>query len=525
MRDRVLGHIRLLEFVVACGLGGCLLAGTLSVAPIAAGRQAGALDRVNGFVRAEMARQRVPGVAVAVVSRGNVLMARGYGLANVEHQVPVGLDTIFQSGSVGKQFTSAAVMLLVEQGKVGLEDPLTKFFPDAPSSWRTITVRHLLTHTSGIPEWEGQLNGPAPLDLRRDYTEEDLARFAYGLTLEFPPGARWNYSNTGYVLLGILIHKASGQFYGDLLRDRVFEPLGMKTARIISDADIVPNRASGYRLDKGAMKNQAWVSPTWNTTADGSLYLSLRDLIAWDKGLRARALLKPESWDQVYAPVTLNSGRRYPYGFGWSVDTLNGALRVHHDGAWQGFKSYISRYLGEDLTIIVLANLADADPARFVDGIAGILAPALATPAPAPIPDREPDVRTRLDSLLVQARDGRLSPADFAYVRAVFFPGLAKAYQERLSKLGAVQQVSLLDRRDLGDDRVHTVRTQVCEGRADRDYGDRAGRKALSIQDQGEVGWPRRRPVVGGALSAPRPPRRSSKPPFRRATVRRFYFR
>lgn len=456
MRGRVLGHYRLLDFVVACGVGGCILAGALWVAPIASGRQSGALDRVDEFVRAEMARQRVPGVAVAIVSRGDVLAARGYGLANVEHLVPVGPDTIFQSGSVGKQFTSAAVMLLVEQGKVGLENPLTKFFPDAPPSWRTITVRHLLTHTSGIPDWEGVQGGPASLDLRRDYTEDDLVRLAFRLTPEFPPGARWNYSNTGYVLLGIILHKASGQFYGDLLRERVFEPLGMKTARIISEEDIVANRAAGYRLDKGALKNQEWVSPALNTTADGSLYLSLRDMIAWDKGLRARAVLRPESWDQVYAPVRLNSGNRYPYGFGWSVDTLNGALRLHHGGSWQGFKTYISRYLGEDLTVIVLANLADADPARFVDGIAGILVPALATPATTPIPDREPAVRARLDSLLAQARNGRLSPADFAYLRAGFFPDVAKAYEERLSKLGAVQQVSLLERRDLGDDRIHT---------------------------------------------------------------------
>jgi CubicO group peptidase (beta-lactamase class C family) len=433
-----------------------LVAAILCVVPLVAGGQARGLDRIDTFVRAEMARQKVPGVAIAIVKRGSVFAAKGYGLANVEHHVPVGPETIFQSGSVGKQFTSTAVMLLVEQGKIGLEDPVTKFFPDAPASWRAITVHHLLTHTSGIPDYEEVKGGPASVDLRRDYTEDELARFAFSLTLEFPPGSRWNYSNTGYVLLGIIIHKTSGQFYGDLLRERVFAPLGMKTARIISEEDIVPNRAAGYRLAKGALKNQEWVSPTLNTTADGALYFSLRDVIAWDKGLRARAILSPKSWEQVYDPVKLKSGNRYPYGFGWSVDTLNGNLRLHHSGSWQGFKSYISRYLGEDLTIIVLANLADADPARFVDGIAGILVPALATPELKPIPDREPEVRARLDVLLRLARDGRLSPTDFAYVRVGFFPDRAKAYQEQLSKLGAIQQVSLLERKALGDDRVYT---------------------------------------------------------------------
>jgi CubicO group peptidase (beta-lactamase class C family) len=412
------------------------------------------MDRIDTFVRAEMARQQVPGVAIAIVKDGSVFAEKGYGFANVEHHVPVGPETIFQSGSVGKQFTSAAVMLLVEQGRIGLEDPVTKYFPDAPASWRAITLRHLLTHTSGIPDYEEA--GPDSVDFRRDYTESELARFAFGLTLEFPPGSRWNYSNTGYVLLGIIIHKASGQFYGDLLRERVFAPLEMKTARIISEEDIVPNRAAGYRLDNGALKNQLWVSPTLNTTADGALYFSVRDAIAWDKGLRAGAILSPQSWEQVYEPVKLNSGSRYPYGFGWEVDTLNGSRRLHHGGAWQGFKSYISRYLDEDLTIIVLANLAEADPERFVDGIAGILVPALVTPELKPIPDREPEVRARLDTLLRLTKDGELSPTEFAYLRVGFFPDVAKAYQEELSKLGAIQQVSLLERKVVGDDRIYT---------------------------------------------------------------------
>jgi len=434
---------------------GGLAAAILCAVTLGADGQA-SLEKVDAFVRAEMARQKVPGVAMAIVQKGRVVAAKGYGIANVEHQVPVGPDTIFQSGSIGKQFTSTAIMLLVEQGKLGLEDPITKFFPDAPASWRAMTVRHLLTHTSGIPDYEEAKDGPASVDLRHDYTEEELTRFAFKLTLEFPPGSRWNYSNTGYVLLGIIIHKTSGQFYGDLLRERVFAPLGMKTARIISEEDIVPHRAAGYRLDNGVLKNQEWVSPTLNTTADGALYFSVRDLIAWDQGLRAGAILTARSWGQVYDPVKLNSGNRYPYGFGWSVDSLNGGLRLHHSGSWQGFKSYISRYLGEELTIIVLANLAQADPGRFVDGIAGILVPALQMPELRSIPDAEPEVASRLAALMRLTQDGQLSPAAFAYVRVGFFPDVAKAYQQQLSKLGAIERVSLLERKVLGDDRVYT---------------------------------------------------------------------
>jgi N-acyl-D-aspartate/D-glutamate deacylase/CubicO group peptidase (beta-lactamase class C family) len=329
-------------------------------------------DPIDVIVERELAAQRIPGVAIAVVRRGEVVKAQGYGLANVEHNVPVATETIFQSGSLGKQFTAALVMLLVEDGKLALSDPLTKFYPDAPASWRAITVRHLLTHTSGLADYTA-----GKIDYRRDYSEDDLARLAYEMPLDFAPGDQWKYSNTGYVLLGALVRKAAGSFYGDLLRDRVFAPLGMTTARVISEADIVPHRAAGYRLTRGTLQNQEWVAPQLNTTADGSLYLSLRDLIAWDRGLRAHAVLKPESWSAMFEPVRLNSGRRHPYGFGWDVERLAGQDVRRHGGSWQGFKTYIARYLGDDLTIIALANLAQAQPERIVNAIAEHFIPKL----------------------------------------------------------------------------------------------------------------------------------------------------
>ena len=344
----------------------------LSVA--GAARQDDPIDRI---VRAEMTAQRIPGVAVAVIRGGQVVKAQGYGLANVEHNVPVTDQTIFQSGSVGKQFTAAAIMLAVEDGTIALTDPLTKFYPDAPAAWRAITVSHLLTHTSGIPNYtDGRV------DYRRDYSEEQLARLAYDLPLEFTPGDQWKYSNTGYVLLGAIIRKATGKFYGDVLRERVFMPLGMTTARVISEADVIPNRAAGYRLVKDTLQNQSWVSPALNTTADGSLYLSLRDYLAWDRGLRAKAILKPESWTTIFEPVRLNSGRRHPYGLGWDVTRIAGQDITRHGGSWQGFQTYIARYLGDDLTIVALANLAQAQPSRIVNRLAAHYIPAL-TRAPS----------------------------------------------------------------------------------------------------------------------------------------------
>jgi CubicO group peptidase (beta-lactamase class C family) len=328
--------------------------------------------RVDEFVKTEMARQHIPGMAIGIVRGGKVLEASGFGLANVELNVPVGVDTLFQSGSLGKQFTAVALMTLVEDGKVSLSDSILKYFPDGPDAWRAVTVRNLLTHTSGIPNYTDGM-----IDLRKDYTEDDFERLTKGLTLEFPPGSSWKYSNTGYVLLGIIIHRASGKFYGDLLRERVFGPLGMKTARVMSEQDIVPNRAAGYSLVRGELNNQSWVSPSLNTTADGALYLSLNDYFAWDRGIREKAILKPESWEQIFTPVTLTSGKPYPYGFGWRIDTVAGQKVERHGGSWQGFRAAIARYPGDDMTIIALANLAQANPEKTIEGIAAILDPKL----------------------------------------------------------------------------------------------------------------------------------------------------
>lgn len=405
-----------------------------------------AIDR---FVRAEIERQKIPGVAVGIVDRG-VVTARGYGLANVEHGVPVTDETIFQSGSLGKMFTSTAVMLLVEDGKIALTDPLTKYFPAAPPSWKKITVHNLLTHTSGIPDYTTDT-----FDYRKDYTEDQLAQFAFAMPLEFPAGSRWNYSNTGYALLGFIVRKASGEFYGDVLAKRVFQPLGMTTARVITEADIVPNRAAGYRLVDGQLKNQEWVAPQLNTTADGSLYFSMRDLVLWEAAVKRRAVLKPGSWEHILTPVRLNSGRSYPYGYAWVLEERGGLPLHEHGGSWQGFRTQLMRFLGNDLTVIVLANAAHADPRRIADGIAAIIDPRLEVPSRTAIADAEPRVAATLLQTLDALRGGTLSPKDFAYVRAGFFPAAADYYKTELAKLGQPSKTVLVERREAGDDRLY----------------------------------------------------------------------
>ena len=323
-------------------------------------------DAVDEYVRTEMAKQHTPGLALLVSRGGQVIRAQGYGMANVELQVPVKPETIFQSGSVGKQFTATAVMMLVEEGKIGLEDPLTKFFPDAPATWQQVTIRQLLSHTAGFTDY------PKDFDMRKDYTEAELLKIVKGIPLAFPPGTSWDYSNLGFLTLGIVIHKVTGEFYGDFLQERIFRPLGMTTTRIISEADIVPNRSAGYRLVKGELKNQEWVAPRLNTAADGSLYFSILDLAKWDAALYTEKLLKRSSLEQMWTVAKLSNGKPNSghYGFGWFIENRNGHRVVEHAGAWQGFETQISHYVDDQITVVVLTNLAETKPETFANHVA-----------------------------------------------------------------------------------------------------------------------------------------------------------
>jgi CubicO group peptidase (beta-lactamase class C family) len=331
---------------------------------LAADDQAG--DTVDQSVRAEMVKQHVPGLALLVSRGGQPIRTQGYGLANVELQVPVKPETVFQSGSVGKQFTATAVMMLVEESKIGLEDPITRFFPNAPATWKKVTVRQLLSHTAGFTDY------PKSFNFRKDYTEDDVLKIVEGIPLAYTPGTKWSYANLGYATLGILIHKVTGKFYGDVLQERIFKPLDMSTTRIISEADIIPNRAAGYRLVKGELKNQEWVAPMINTTADGSLYFSILDLAKWDAALYTERLLKHSSLEQMWTVAKLSNGQPNSdhYGFGWSIESKQGHKIIGHGGSWQGFKTHISRYVDDKLTVVVLINQADAEPGPIADRVA-----------------------------------------------------------------------------------------------------------------------------------------------------------
>jgi CubicO group peptidase (beta-lactamase class C family) len=329
-------------------------------------------DSVDRFITAQLARQRIPGISVAILKGDRVLLARAYGFANREHRVPATDSTTYAVGSVTKQFTAAGTVLLSQQRRLSLDDPITRYLPEGRAVWSGVTIRHLLTHTSGVPQ-------DTTLDPHREYSEGELVRSA-AQPLEFKPGELESYSSTGYVLLGVIVHRVTGKFWGDFLRDQIFRPLGMGTAMVNSDPDSMPNRAAGYTLVNDTLESAESVSPSINSTADCCLSLSVRDFARWAIGLNHRKILGRAGWEMSWTPVRLNQAGIYPYGLGWNLFEQRGYRRIGHAGAWVGSHATIQRYPDFDLTVIVLLNLAQANSEGIAVGIAGLVEPALTPP-------------------------------------------------------------------------------------------------------------------------------------------------
>lgn len=345
--------------------------------------QASALSaKVDAAVRKQMSDQNIPGVSVAVVRDGRVVKAMGYGLANIEVGAPMRPETILQAGSITKQFTASAVMLLVEEGKVGLDDSITKYFPEARQTWKAITIRHLLTHTSGIPDYWGDTEqtyySKGVIDFRREYTDDELARAYFAQSLDFQPGEKWSYCSTGFNLLGILIRRVTGKTYYEFLRERVFVPLHMGSTRLFSWTDIVPNRAIGYDLVDGAWKNAGtWMSSTVMTGADGGLMTNVLDLAKWDAALYSDKVLKQSTRDAMWAPLGISTGSASAGGIGWFIADAHGHRVLYHTGGGYGYYADIARYVNDRLTIIVMTNVDEThtDVLKLVGAIAEIYLP------------------------------------------------------------------------------------------------------------------------------------------------------
>ena len=423
---------------------------TLFAVPLIAAAAWAHADPIDDFIAAEMKRSQTPGLSLAVVRDGKIVREQGYGMANIEHQVSTRPDTVFQAGSIGKQFTAALVTLLAEDGKLGLDDPVSRHLANTPPAWKDITVRHLLTHTSGLADPGDKV------DLRKDYTDEEMIAIVAALPLDFQPGEDWAYSNVGYQLLGYLCTKAGGKFYGDQLRERIFTPLGM-SSRVISERDIVPHRAAGYELVDGQLKNQEWVSPTLNTTADGSLYMTVRDLALWDLALYGDKPLNARIRQASWTPVALKNGSTQPYGFGWSLEPVNGHRRVWHNGSWQGFRSVINRFVDDRLTVIVLANSASAPVEKIGNQVARMMLPALVQ---HPIADTEPAATARAKEILAYFERGEQPPGLSAAAREFFSPQFMGWVKTDMQGFGKLSEVQPMERGEKNGKRLYVYRAR-----------------------------------------------------------------
>jgi CubicO group peptidase (beta-lactamase class C family) len=345
-----------------------------------------------------MQRQRLPGVSVAVVKEGKVVKAEGYGLGNAELKIRATPETVYQIGSVSKQLIAAGIMLLVQDGKLSLDDKVSKYLAGTPETWQAITVHHLLTHTSGI------LNEPPGFDPFKTQNDADVVRTAYSAPLLFSPGEKWQYSNTGYFALADIIRAVSGEPWGAFLHKRLFQPLDMNSTRTTTAIEIVPNRADGYGWRDGTLHNAGVLLAL---RPSGAFLSTVLDLAKWDAALYSDRLFSAARRDQMWTPVTLNSGASYAYGFGWQIDDVTGHKRVHHSGTMPGFRATIQRYVDDKLTIIVLVNTDNADPGSIARGIAATYIPGLIPQSTIAAPTR---TAVTIDPKLLDAYVGQYQP-------------------------------------------------------------------------------------------------------------------
>jgi CubicO group peptidase (beta-lactamase class C family) len=330
-------------------------------------------EQIDAIFR-PLTNNQSPGFAVGVIRNGKLEFAKGYGLASLERQVPITLDTDFRLASLTKQFTAMAVMLLVHDGKLHYDDTLTKIFPEFPAYGQNITVRNLLNHTSGLKDYGElymkQMGEDTPMEKVPQILDRQVLQLLEQQTAaDFSPGTKWEYSNSGYAVLAMVVERVSGESFGDFLHDRIFKPLHMnKTVAFENGKNLVPNRAFGYNKDG---KTDRFVfgdqSPTSAVLGDGGIYTSVKEMTKWDKGLREHKLLSEaemrEALTSVQPPGNLKSnGTRALYGFGWFLDPYKGHDRQWHDGGTMGFRTTIQRFPRDRLTVIVLTNRTDLDP-------------------------------------------------------------------------------------------------------------------------------------------------------------------
>jgi CubicO group peptidase (beta-lactamase class C family) len=360
MRVLLLSRIAALVAVAAPAAG----ATPMHPVPAAARSEAGFAVAIDGVVRDAMRRQNIPGVALVILRDGKVIHQANFGAADLEQGLPVRTETAFNIGSLSKQFLAEGILLLVQDGKVALDTPVSRYLPDAPPSWSAITIRHLLSHTGGLVREAPGFDGA------KVQSDIDVIRSAYGVPLNAPAGTRFEYSNLGYFILAEVISRTSGRPWPAFFAERVFGPLGMNATQPTSLVDLIPNRARGYVWEEGRFRNaQSYLA----LRPSGAFTSTVADLAKWEKVLAQGGLTGGAPRAEMWMPAKLSSGETAPYGFGWRLETVDGHAEINHGGSLPGFRSYYLRYPEAKLAIIVLTNNSGAVPGEIARGIARLV--------------------------------------------------------------------------------------------------------------------------------------------------------
>ena len=310
----------------------------------------GRADSVDDYIQQQMAEHRIPGVALTIIQAGQPIKTAAYGFADLEHRVPVSEETVFEIGSVTKQLTSGGILLLQQEGKLSIDDKISKHIGDIPAPWTNITVRHLLTHTSGIKSYTG-LSG---FELTKRLTQKQFLEAFRDRPLNFVPGESWNYSNTGYSLLGYIIENVSGRSYWDFMHAKLFGPLKMNATTNREPTVLIPHRAHGYERTNGV-----WINRDYDLTdvfAAGAVVSTIGDLAKWNAALDRDDLLHADSKIAMWTPATVAQGRSTKYGLGWNIDEVDGRKNIGHGGSTSGFSASLQRFPEDQLAVIVLTN-------------------------------------------------------------------------------------------------------------------------------------------------------------------------
>ncbi len=413
-----------------------LLGAALAIAPA----QAHA-DAIQDIAQAELARSGAPGMALAVVRDGRVVRVEGFGEANIEQGVRVHPDTVFKTGATGMPFTAALMMLLVEDGKVALDAPVSQYLPGTPDKWAGVTIRNLIENTSGLPATP---NG----DFLAEYTRQEMLAILASQDINFAPGTRYRFSYANYVVLGQVIEEVTGEHWTEFARHRLFEPLGMLTARGIDELAIIPNRAAGYEVRDGELRNAAWISATANSTADGSLYLSALDFAAWGQALSQRLLLDDASWDELDHAISIDGGAACAAVPGWFTQGAGRDLAKWQAGTWQGFQTYGLTYPEHDLTVFVMANGEAANAKDVARRVAATFDPSLPLAGAVPMAGADSATIAHARQLVEDIAAGAAKRADYADFADLDFRELTEMYAAMLSALGPMDDFALYEKRE-----------------------------------------------------------------------------